>query len=87
MTIFAIDRDEDPAMAAERHLEKTLAKHPVAGPADLTRHRHYKGVTQELRQLQLRQSDFTEMGEAQLVDRMQTAIEALEDVRRGLANG
>jgi hypothetical protein len=80
---FAFGRDD--GLGAEQHLTDTLEKHAVQPPADLLRYRHHRDITADIKNVQLRQADLVELGDAAQVERCQLVIEALERERRGLS--
>jgi hypothetical protein len=67
-----------PAEAAEEHLTKTLERHPVSPPADLSKRRAINEVTEELKARRRRQSAHVEAEEVRAAECAQGSIEALE---------
>lgn len=82
MIVFTTGRGEDPALAAERHLNDTLAKHPVVGPTDLGKYRLYKVTGALITRLQMVQGELAEDGQDEAVGFYQEAIENLQTAQR-----
>jgi len=83
---YAVGRENDPAMAAEQHVNDTVAKHPVTGPTDLGKYRLFKVTDALISRLRMVQGELAEDGQEETVGFYRSAIEQLETARRRQAN-